>query len=105
MTTNSNKRELPYDFDLVYDIKSMMDIEMIAKGEPHRSDASPSDLVEMFQDLKLPVPKCLEGVLPMMTIWVESNGTWQSYKPLPEEMHKFRETRIRAFNFLSEEDK
>lgn len=32
--------ELPYDFDLLYDIKTMDEVERIAKGEPHCSNAT-----------------------------------------------------------------
>ena len=52
---------LPYDFDLLYDVKDMTDVEMIANGEPHRSDATPADLIEMFELLGMVVPICLRG--------------------------------------------
>ena len=55
-------RELPYEFDLLYDIKMMHQVEAIAKGDPSCSDASPEELVELFIAHKLPIPDCLKEV-------------------------------------------
>lgn len=91
------RRELPYDFDLLYDIKTLYEVGMIAKGEPHCSNASPEDLVELFQKLEMPVPECLAGVVPMKDIWVHRNGTWIDYEPLLEERDSYRKARIHGF--------
>jgi len=53
-------RELPYEFDLLYDVKMMYEVESIANGEPSCSDASPEDLVELFIAHKLEMPECLK---------------------------------------------
>jgi len=53
------KKRLPYDFDLYYDVKYMYEVEMIAKGEPHCSDADGYDLYKMFSDLGMEIPDCL----------------------------------------------
>lgn len=70
-------KELPYTFDLFYDIKTMDDVKKIAYGEPHCSDATPEDLVTLFIDLGLPVPDCLNGVMPNMDIYVYPDGIWE----------------------------
>jgi hypothetical protein len=54
--------ELPYDFDLLYDIKMMHQVEAIAKGEASHSDASPEDLVELFEELNMKLPECLHHI-------------------------------------------
>lgn len=53
--------ELPYDFDLLWDIKTLDQIERIAKGIPTHSDAIPSDLVKLYKQLNMAIPKCLES--------------------------------------------
>jgi hypothetical protein len=53
-------RELPYDFDLHYDVKTMEQVERIAKGEADCSDATPEDLIALFLLHDLPVPACLD---------------------------------------------
>ena len=60
-------RELPYEFDLLYDIKMMYEIEAVAKGEPSQSDATPENLVDLFIAHKLPIPDCLKNVKPTLT--------------------------------------
>ena len=55
-------RELPYDFDLLHDIKMMYQVEAIAKGEPSCSDATPEDLLELFIAHQLPIPACLQNI-------------------------------------------
>jgi len=74
-------RELPYTFDLHYDIKMMWEIETIAKGEPHCSDASPEDLVELFIEMDMEIPECLSGVKLSKYIWLHRNNTWTSTEP------------------------
>lgn len=60
--------ELPYEFDLHWDVKNMTDVEQIATGKPHRSAATPSDLVEMFKSLDMDVPECLNNVVDRWVI-------------------------------------
>jgi hypothetical protein len=56
--------ELPYEFDLLYDIKTMDDVEAIAKGLPHHSSdiVSPYELADLFIELGLELPDCLKNV-------------------------------------------
>lgn len=91
------KRELPYVFDLLWDVKSYEQVERIAKYEGDCSDATPEDLVELFQQENLEIPECLSDFAPQQTIWVCSDGTWITYEPLREEAHTYRKTRIKGF--------
>jgi hypothetical protein len=75
---------LPYPFDLLYDVKTMRDVEAIAKGEGHCSDATPDDLIELFIAQDLEVPECLLAHLDKSRkcIWVHPDGSWLSYNPV-----------------------
>lgn len=52
--------ELPYDFDLYYDIKTMEEVERVFNYEPSSSSASPYDLVRLFKDLGMPLPSFVD---------------------------------------------
>ncbi len=52
-------RELPYEFDLMYDIKMMYEVEAVAKGYATGSDATPEELVSLFEKHNIPIPACL----------------------------------------------
>jgi len=60
--------ELPYIFDLLWDVKSYEQVERIAKYEGDCSDATPQDLVELFQKEGLEIPECLAAFAPQITI-------------------------------------
>ena len=51
--------KLPYDFDLLFDVKTLEDVKIIANYGPHCSDASPQDLANLFITLGLDLPPCL----------------------------------------------
>ena len=89
--------ELPYIFDLLWDVKTYEQVERIAKFEGDCSDATPCDLVELFQQENLEIPECLKAFAPVETIWVCHDGTWLYNEPLSEEAHKYRKARIRGF--------
>jgi hypothetical protein len=99
--TMSEKERLPYSFDLHYDIKYMSEVEDIAKGNPHSSDATPEDLVELFIELELDVPECLHEakiyVENKQTIWILPDGTWIDYEPLEHEYPNTRKVVISKF--------
>lgn len=57
-------RELPYEFDLLHDIKMMYEVEVIAKEEPSHSDATPEELVDLFREHMIPLPACLASFVP-----------------------------------------
>ena len=61
MVSEHRSNELPYMFDLLWDVKTYEQFERIAKFEGDCSDATPSDLVELFQQENLEMPECLKG--------------------------------------------
>jgi hypothetical protein len=91
-------RNLPYSFDLLYDVKTMKDVEMIASEQAHHSDATPEELVSLFIEEELPTPECLSSFKSLMTIWVCKDGSWLPYKPTFEELHKYQEVKITRFD-------
>lgn len=93
----SDSQKLHPDFDLLYDVKTMADVETIAKGEAHCSDADPEELATLFKDLKLPLPDCLSEFKGYTTIWVCNDGSWSTIEPLCEEAYKYRKTKISSF--------
>lgn len=52
---------LPYVFDLLFDIKTLADVERAVRGE-HRTDVTPQELLEVFKENDLDIPECLLGV-------------------------------------------
>jgi hypothetical protein len=92
------EHELPYVFDLLWDVKSYEQVERIAKYEGDCSDASPEDLVELFQQEGMDIPECLADFAPQITIWVCKDGSWLPYEPLYEELHKYRKTKIKGWS-------
>ena len=55
-------KELPYVFDLLFDVKTLEQVERIAKYEGDCSDATPEELRSLFISEGLDLPECLEGV-------------------------------------------
>ena len=53
--------KLPYVFDLLFDIKTMSEIERIANGDSSHSDATSQDLIDLFIELNISIPKCLKS--------------------------------------------
>ena len=56
----SADHELPYEFDLLWDVKTTEQVISIANFEADCSDASPYDLVELYISHNLKMPKELE---------------------------------------------
>jgi len=56
----SKLKKLPYEFDLLYDIKTLKDVEDIAHGRPTGCEGSVEDLIKLFKESNLPVPDCLK---------------------------------------------
>lgn len=97
----SKEKHLPPDFDLHYDIKYMREVEAVANDEPHASEATPEDLVELFIANKMEIPECLRETKEYMdnrqTIWILPNGTWLDYEPLENEYPEVRKVEISKF--------
>lgn len=58
--------KLPYDFDLLYDVKSMRDVEDIAAGRPSRCEVTREELIALFKRLDMHVPSCLQLDPPVL---------------------------------------
>jgi len=70
--------DLPYDFDLLYDVKDYEDVEAIARGSAHCSSASAQDLVDLFHSMDMEIPECLSYLRPTLVVTLYSDGTWDS---------------------------
>jgi hypothetical protein len=92
-----SERNLPYEFDLHWDLKTMDDVEKIAKGEAHHSDATIKDLIDLFELMKMSVPDCLNVGYPTETIWLCKDGTWTETEPSSDVVHLYVKTRINTF--------
>ena len=93
----SNNKKLHSDFDLLYDLKQMDEVERIARGESTHSDASPEDLVDLFTELRIEVPECLKSVTGTTIIWVLDDGTWLSEEPNKLSKDKYQKVKINKF--------
>lgn len=97
----AQNRELPYEFDLFFDIKTMQEVEDIATGKPHSSDAEPEELLDLFIKYNLDIPDCLKNFKSKkdseQTIWILPNGTWLDYEPLENEYPNVRKVVITKF--------
>jgi len=49
-------KELPYEFDLLYDIKTWEQLRKVMRGEPDCSDATPMQVYWLLIEYNLPVP-------------------------------------------------
>ena len=79
--------ELPYDFDLLWDIKYQYEVEMICEGKPHSSDVTPEELYEMYIQHELEIPEYLAPFAPLPakvlhTVWISTCGSWYTYEPI-----------------------
>jgi len=86
------EHKLPYVFDLFFDVKTMEQVERIARGEGDHSSATPYELYEMFEGQNLPIPECLK-VYTNPYIWIDQTGTWQKEKPPEHDMFRFKKAR------------
>ena len=81
------KNELPCVFDLLYDIKTMDDVEHSAAGtDGGVHGASAEKLRDLFIREKLPLPECLLGHPYKEVVYLSNNGTWTAHEPLSHEM-------------------
>jgi hypothetical protein len=91
-------QKLHPSFDLFYDMKTMSDVEKVARGESHCFNTSIEDVVDMFLSLEIELPNCLSQFKGTQTIWLCSNGTWSKEEPTieDEESHIFKRTRVNS---------
>ena len=88
--------KLPYVFDLLHDVKSVEELHSILLGEPHCTDATDWELCELADEHGIPLPEGYESPLQEgfpTTVWIDDNGGYQDWKPLPDEEHRFQRMR------------
>ncbi len=88
--------KLPYEFDLLHDIKTVEELHRVLNGEPHCTDAKPWELEELCEQFSIPLPegysKHLKKGFPT-TVWIDDNGCYQDWAPTVEEAHRFQRMR------------
>jgi hypothetical protein len=87
---------LPYEFDLMWDIKTVEELYDILKGEPHCTDFDAWELVETMQKYYIPLPNDYDSPLKNgfpTIVWIDANGNYNDYAPMKEEEHKFQKMR------------
>ena len=91
-------KNLHSSFDLLYDMKTMDDVEKVANGESHCFNTSIEEVADTFLSLGIELPNCLSRFKGTETIWLCSDGTWSKDEPTAEEeeKHKFKRTRINS---------
>lgn len=91
--------ELPYEFDLLYDVKSVQELHSILKGEPHRTSATIQELCELMDKYNMPIPfgrglrLKQKGKFPSV-VWIDNNGGYRIFPPCTEERHNFQRMRV-----------
>jgi hypothetical protein len=85
--------KLPYDFDLLYDIKSVEELHRILNGEPHSMEIyrdKEIELCELMDHYKIPFPEgYTRPIAATPDIWIDGNGVYITYTPCEEEKHKW----------------
>jgi len=87
------QNELPPEFDLLWDIKTMEQLHAILFGAMHCTEVELWELEELMCDLSMPLPA---GYTPTLkagfptTVWIDNNGGYQEYAPTYEEAHKYQ---------------
>lgn len=98
MTKVLDMTPLPYEFDLLYDIKCMYEVEMVCEGKcPAGTHATPEDLLDMFISHKMEIPEFLSSAAKPRkndSIWIHIDGTWTLDKPLYDEIHNYIESKV-----------
>lgn len=89
----SSYTKLPYEFDLLYDVKSVEELHSILEGEPHCTDGQDWELCELAEKYNIPLPvgyiSPLKPGFPTV-VWIDSNGCYQDYPPTKEEEYRFQ---------------
>ena len=91
-------KRLPYEFDLLYDIKYTEQLEIVLRGEPFAYEVDLVDLEESMVKHKIPFPiwyeRCTSPDFPTV-VWIDKNGGYITYPP--EESEKDQYKRMRSF--------
>ena len=89
--------ELPYEFDLLYDVKSVEELHLILQGEVHRTGASEGELCELAEKHNILLPEGYTSPLKPgypTVVWIDGNGCYQDYPPPLEEEYKYQRMRV-----------
>ena len=89
--------KLPYEFDLLHDVKSVEELHGILLGEPHCTDAKDWELCELAEQYDIPLPEGYKSPLKPgfpTVVWIDGNGCYQDYEPLSEEADNFQRMRM-----------
>ena len=82
--------KLPYEFDLLYDIKTLEQAYRVMKELPDCSDADPEDVYELLVKYDLPVPDWYVAPTPEQPVaWLDGNGSYLTYKPTFSELGEY----------------
>lgn len=83
-------KPLPYDFDLLYDIKYEEQLFGILRGGPHCTDID-SDIFDLIEVHNIELPEdCKKFCNPIKPFaWLDGNGGYITYPPLPSDEHKY----------------
>ena len=93
---------LPPDFDCLYDIKTMEDVERIAAGDPHHSNATVDDLIECFITCKLEVPQCLWSADSKSSTCCTCGHRWKTGHDGSHSCTTYLLEEVRRFTLLNE---
>jgi hypothetical protein len=91
-------KKLPYEFDLLWDIKTFEQLHDILNGGMHCTHVDESDLVELMQEMDIPLPEDYKPSFKLdfpSEIWIDNNGGYLTYKPEEEDLYQ-RMTRPRS---------
>lgn len=90
---------LPYAFDLLFDIKTTDHLYYVLENETWNIEER-KDIEELMIEYKIPFPlkyqKIIQETFPEI-IWINLRGEYQIHKPPPEEIHKFQQM-YKSFN-------
>lgn len=83
--------EIPYDFDLLYDIKSLEQLHQILLED--RFDDNMSDLFELIDHYQVPLPSGYKRPFKIdfpAVVWIDSCGRYIDHIPTVEESYKYQ---------------
>jgi hypothetical protein len=84
---------LPYEFDLLWDVKSVEELHSILKGEPHRTDTCNWELEKLCIKHNIPLPEWYEPELKFgfpTVVWIDDNGGYITFEPPFEDKNKYQ---------------
>ena len=90
--------KLPYDFDLLFDIKSVEELHRILLEDSLDILHDQGELEDLMDTYAIPFPEGYTRInksgFPRV-VWIDKNGGYLTYAPAHEESNKYQ--RMRAF--------